>query len=418
MWNSKQDALETVSWLLRPHSIDEFAGVYYERAPLHIRRDRTAHYGEFFSLAELERVLYGSELAVGDVLVYRDGLPARRESYLKRETRVHGDDCYHLELVDPDRVSALFALGCTLVFDKIHAHSASLAKLCRGMEAFFGHRVNANVYLTPPNSQGFTAHYDTHDTVILQIEGKKDWLVYGPVAELPLQDQLFNKRTQSPGEVRERLALLPGDLLYLPRGVAHEAKSSDVLSLHVTIGLYPVLVVDVLREALGGGAEVEAFLRQSASRAAFDAKELTEVLARTFEPDRLAAALAKLRRTYATERRNELDGQLSQLARLDELSVQSIVAVRSAALYALDETDQNATLSFSGKTVKLPKAAGALVRRLDAGPTRVADLLEGDAGALDIVRRLIQEGFAYRLETEPARRLSAPLEELAGHRGR
>lgn len=56
---------------------------------------------------------------------------------------------------------------------KIHALNASL-------QEYFGCFVGANVYLTPPNSQGFAPHYDDIEAFVLQIEGKKRWKVYAP----------------------------------------------------------------------------------------------------------------------------------------------------------------------------------------------------------------------------------------------
>ena len=46
-----------------------------------------------------------------------------------------------------------------------------------------------NVYLTPPSSQGFTAHYDAHDVFILQIAGSKHWRLYDAPLRLPMESQ-------------------------------------------------------------------------------------------------------------------------------------------------------------------------------------------------------------------------------------
>ena len=32
-----------------------------------------------------------------------------------------------------------------------------------------------NAYITPPENQGFAAHYDTHDVFVLQVSGSKRW---------------------------------------------------------------------------------------------------------------------------------------------------------------------------------------------------------------------------------------------------
>jgi lysine-specific demethylase/histidyl-hydroxylase NO66 len=43
--------------------------------------------------------------------------------------------------------------------------------------------VGANVYLTPPGTQGFAPHFDDVDAFLLQLEGKKQWRLYKPKNE-------------------------------------------------------------------------------------------------------------------------------------------------------------------------------------------------------------------------------------------
>ena len=40
--------------------------------------------------------------------------------------------------------------------------------------------VGANVYLTPPGTQGFAPHFDDVDVFLLQLEGRKHWRLYEP----------------------------------------------------------------------------------------------------------------------------------------------------------------------------------------------------------------------------------------------
>lgn len=40
--------------------------------------------------------------------------------------------------------------------------------------------VGTNVYLTPPQSQGFAPHYDDIEAFIIQLEGSKYWKLYKP----------------------------------------------------------------------------------------------------------------------------------------------------------------------------------------------------------------------------------------------
>jgi ribosomal protein L16 Arg81 hydroxylase len=395
MWDRASDERCALAWLLQPTTVDEFFEHYYERAPLHIVRNRRGYYDDAFSLSELERILYGSEVGAGALILYQDGLPTRRESFVRSNKRT-GERAR--DIVDADRVSALFANGCSLVLDGVQDHSDTMASLIRGLETTMRHRIGANVYTTPRQSQGFTAHYDTHDTVIMQIAGSKRWRIYGAPTELPLESQPHDKKKHAAGDVVMEIEIRPGDLLYLPRGVMHEARAGEDFSLHVTLGLYPALWSDVLREALDAAAASDVLLRKSATNRnhALAEAELAEIAARAFTPERLAAARERLGRAYLVERRNGLEGQLEQVLMLGDLSPASHVAVRPQMLYELEEGEDTARLSFSSKTLTLPRGAATIIRALEgAGAPSLGTLIGLDPHALEVVRKLISEGFLY-----------------------
>ena len=392
-------------WLLGPYSIEEFTQRYYERAPLHIARNRRGYYREYFSVSELERILFGAKLSGDAVRLNKDGILARRESYVRKNGRAEKAGPSSSDRLDPDRVSALFARGCSLVFDSVEPHSASVAKLCRALETSLRHTVSANVYMTPANSQGFAAHYDTHDTVILQIEGSKHWRVYGTPLELPLETQTFDKKKHVGGDAEMEILLQPGDLLYLPRGVVHDAKAGDSFSLHVTLGLYPMLWIDVLREALSDGGDAEILLRKATTLGAAigvaQGDEFAAVLQRVFSADKLTGAAQRIERKFVTERRNGLEGQLHQLTLLSELSQDSTVAIRPHMLYEIEEDAQGAKLTFSGKVLTLPKGTAGFLQAIESlGCTRVGALLDRYDRAVEWTRTLIQEGLLVQLEDE------------------
>jgi hypothetical protein len=186
----------------------------------------------------------------------------------------------------------------------------------------------------------------------------------------------------------------------------HEAKASDVFSLHVTVGLFPFLWADIVREALDAGSEEEQVLREGATILAQSAgAAVPAALQRVCSAERLAAARQRLKDRFAKERRNALDGQLQQIVYLSELSSASRVELRRHLLFRMEEEPSSCTLSFSGKAVRLPAGAAAIVRALERDPGQSVEALERlEPKALDIVRRLIKEGFA--LQT-PSRAISA-----------
>jgi hypothetical protein len=171
-----------------------------------------------------------------------------------------GDDD---ERIDLPRLFALYDAGATLVLTQMHKVHPPLGRLCRGLERIFLHPVQCNIYLTPPGAQGFRVHYDTHDVLILQVQGEKLWRFW-PKPEVafanthtPLEDQ------PSPTEEPCTQMLRPGNVLYVPRGIWHDAMSQgSQSSLHLTVGIVGQSWGDALRAALHLMEQEDPALRQ------------------------------------------------------------------------------------------------------------------------------------------------------------
>jgi hypothetical protein len=166
--------------------------------------------------------------------------------------------------IDLPSLHALFDGGATLVLSQMHQVHPPLGRFCRGLERVFMHPVQCNIYLTPPGAQGFRVHYDSHDVLILQVQGEKLWRFW-PKPAVPFA----NERTPwdhgpSPDEKPSTQMMRPGDVLYVPRGVLHDATSQGAQSsLHLTIGFLGESWGDALRAALDIMEREDVMLRQS-----------------------------------------------------------------------------------------------------------------------------------------------------------
>lgn len=154
-----------------------------------------------------------------------------------------------------DSVLRLFADGSTVVLQGLHRTWPAVGELAAGLADELGHPVQVNAYITPPQSQGFAAHYDTHDVFVLQIAGVKAWHVHEPVvsaplAELPWETQADAVAARAQEQPLVEAVMQPGDSLYLPRGFIHSAQALGGVSIHLTFGIHPVVERDVLRAAL------------------------------------------------------------------------------------------------------------------------------------------------------------------------
>eukprot|EP00948_MAST-09A_sp_MAST-9A-sp1_P003664 g3664.t1 len=95
----------------------------------------------------------------------------------------------------------------------------------------------SNLYVTPAASQGLAPHHDDIDAFIIQGDGQKEWFVYNPLHRggLPLESSRDLDRA-SIGKPVMHFTLSPGDVLYLPRGWVHEARTPKTChSVHLTI---------------------------------------------------------------------------------------------------------------------------------------------------------------------------------------
>jgi len=106
--------------------------------------------------------------------------------------------------------------------------------------------VYINTYLTPPRASAVKAHADDRDVFVLQLEGEKHWTVYpDPPIIYPYPHEQVGKQPSLPvptatmqSDPLFKTTLRKGDVLYMPRGYVHEAKTdSNLPSLHATIAI-------------------------------------------------------------------------------------------------------------------------------------------------------------------------------------
>lgn len=370
------------------------------------RQPHLAHDGDFADLlpmVEVDRLLTGSGLRRPAVRVVRDGDVVDPSTWTRR-ARTGGT--WMDDLVHPGRVMELFAGGATVVLQSLHRWWPPVGALCRTLELDLGHAVQANAYLTPPGSAGFDPHHDTHDVFVLQLDGTKDWVVREPVIEAPLARHRSDHDEAARQPVRFETRLEPGDCLYLPRGFVHSARTESGTSLHLTVGVLATTAHDVLRRLVTAAADDPRFRQTMPAGFGSDPvvaeaaiKQLvadwTAWLAEV-DPEPVAAAAVE---RFHRGRRPLLDGQLLELATLDELRDDDHVRLRPGTLWRLHPEGDQVVLTVADRDVRLPAPVEpALARLLDGTRHRVADLgdLMDGPSRLVLVRRLIREGILVR----------------------
>ncbi|CAK9220496.1 unnamed protein product [Sphagnum jensenii] len=125
-----------------------------------------------------------------------------------------------------DCVSA-YRDGYTVVIRGMQFRFPEIAALSDALATQLGQvTVGANLYLTPPHSQGLVTHFDDHCVFVCQLVGHKQWKIYPPQQWLP---RLYTFKALSQNTRNDPVAqymLCEGDVLYIPRGFLHEAHTS------------------------------------------------------------------------------------------------------------------------------------------------------------------------------------------------
>ena len=222
-----------LAWLLEPTDVVTFKRDYWESKPLVSCANDGARFEGLLSLAAVDGILYHSSLRSDDVRIARNGesIPFRDLSRSAANDSEGGLEALYQEYRSESSIVLLF----------LHERWPPLKMLCQSLAREFSSRIQANMYLSPPQSQALKTHYDTHDVLVLQIHGKKRWRIFEGAVQLPLSHQRYTDDEDiSLGSPTMEVTLSPGDLMYLPRGYPHDAASADGASLHLTIGVLPI----------------------------------------------------------------------------------------------------------------------------------------------------------------------------------
>jgi ribosomal protein L16 Arg81 hydroxylase len=308
--------------------------------------------------------------------------------------------------VSEDRLVRLFADGSTLVLQALHRVWPPILQFCQELAAELGHPVQANAYVTPPQNQGFSAHYDVHDVFVLQIAGEKRWRVHPPVLVSPLRDQPWNdrkadveKRAEEPPLIEA--VLTPGDSLYLPRGYLHAATALGGVSTHLTLGIHVwtrfALAQQLIEQALRTVSD-DPVIRASLplgvdvsdpSEMSPDFDVVTAILADAVENADLDQMSQSLLQNARLSQRAAPVGPLRQLHDADAITVDTQIALRRHLAASVDHSgSQILVRSRAGDLPVAEDDVGRLKALLTDGVATAGDL------GVDLARRLLLAGLA------------------------
>jgi ribosomal protein L16 Arg81 hydroxylase len=229
------DTASKIALVLGPVTESEFFENYWEQHPLHVSRSSKEHFASLTSIDTIESVLSVQALFYPSIQLTQLDQAIEVSEYTDAARRIL-----------PHRLIERHHEGATIVISQAHEKIPSLADFRRDIQNELNLRCQTNVYLSPKGKQGFNAHFDSHDVFILQVAGTKTFNFYEGGVELPYQQDGFQAGKHTVGALSQSTALEPGDTLYIPRGVMHDAVATEQTSLHITLGVYAITLRDVL----------------------------------------------------------------------------------------------------------------------------------------------------------------------------
>jgi bifunctional lysine-specific demethylase and histidyl-hydroxylase NO66 len=332
------------------------------------------------TLDDVDVLLTSTAIRTPAVRIAKDGNVLPASSYTRSAT-LAGQPL--TGLLDPRKVFDLFDDGATVVLQGLHRYWQPLGALVADLELSLGHPCQANAYLTPPGSQGFAVHEDTHDVFVFQTHGTKVWEVHE-------------------GGGPQTVVLEPGVSMYLPTGTPHAARAQDTASLHVTIGINQVTWRHVLERALGsvldeqGAQHLPAgYLDDPSLLVEGLAGRLEAVAGALRELDPAAVADAEARR-FLTGRTLWQRGGLRDRVAARDLTDTSRLRRRPGHPCVLVEDGDRLRVLLGDRELLVPLRLREALERIRGAatlsPGDLADLLD-EQSRLVLCRRLVREGL-------------------------
>ena len=352
---------------------------------VHLHKADPADLVGLLSFDDVDHLLTSTAIRTPAVRLAQDGSVLPSSRYTRSGASLAGQPL--TGLVDARKVLDLFESGATVVLQGLHRYWPPLTRLVAELELALGHPCQANAYLTPPGSQGFAVHSDSHDVFVFQTHGAKLWEVHAAPAE----------SDSGPREV----LLEPGVSMYLPTGTPHAARAQDTVSLHVTIGInqltWRTLIDRAVSQALEDVAVDEhlpaGYLDAPDSLSAglgSRLQELSEAL-RRLDPGAVADRQVS---AFLQSRPAQLRGAMLDRMAVDTITLDTPLRRRAGKPCVLRPEGDRLHLLLGDRRLTVPaRITDAVERARGLGTITAQQLGLDDRSALVLARRLVREGL-------------------------
>lgn len=230
----------TLAHVVHPLEVTTFLEDWWGKQLLHIRGYEPKFHG-LMSWQVLNDLVEQHQMKSPRFRLMKNGKKVDASKYMDLDTTL---DPPEVRIKATGLVTEL-AQGSTMVLNRIEELHRPVRHLAVSLERTLRARVYVNSYAGWRTENGFDIHWDDHDVLILQVEGRKHWKVWEPTRLFPFKDDVVE--APEPGSDPMWSGILQqGDVLYIPRGWWHVVFPLDEPTLHLTVGIYNLSGIDLL----------------------------------------------------------------------------------------------------------------------------------------------------------------------------
>ncbi|WP_122053794.1 cupin domain-containing protein [Vibrio sp. Evd11] len=172
----------------------------------------------------IETLLSGARMTSDRARFFRNGIE-QTELVSAKGMNKHGKTNLYIR---NDKLYDQFLMGGTFAMDSIDEFKGYFSSTARQLSERLHCETSANLYVSYGSISGLGYHKDDHHVLVKQLVGQKRWQF---------------------GKSQNDIVLNEGDLLFVPKGVAHNPISESHQSFHVTYSIVTPTLSDFLKWA-------------------------------------------------------------------------------------------------------------------------------------------------------------------------
>ncbi|WP_026801324.1 JmjC domain-containing protein [Pontibacillus halophilus] len=193
---------------------------------------------DVFSTEALKWLLVEARIPEECFRVIKNGIP---QPHLHYSRPIYVGQKTIGNVLDGNKASEALKDGGSLLLTALEEYWPPLGELCSKIGNKIGTKCAAFGVITPPNQGGFVPHIDRTEQVVIQCEGTKLWDVYDIYKRGNKGQEVNIENLPEPLMHKD---ISTGDILYLPQGAPHAAKTTESISIHITLTFEPVTMED------------------------------------------------------------------------------------------------------------------------------------------------------------------------------